>query len=135
MGSPPQPFAWFFDGCTSCHCCRDADTEADLSEPLLGGPSKARLLNERLLQLVRDEKREELIRLYKEEDTDLLYAAYVDLFKLLDNEQFRALEKETEKLFTDHITEEEVLAILDERPALKVLGMKMFTYRSQKIWF
>jgi len=123
-----QSLSWI--SCSSCHCCTD-DAEIVLSEPLLEGPSKARLLNEQLIRDVHDRKREKVISLYKEEDTNLLYAAYEDLFEMLDRDQMDAFEKEWEGLFE----EEEWLSLTKERPALKVTFMKMMAYKTRRSLF
>jgi len=137
-------FSWL--SCSSC--TNDAHstimTAVDLSsivlsEPLLAqqceiaplGPSRARLLNEQLVRAVRAKDREAVLNFYREEDPNLLYLAYEDLFEMLHKDELDAFEKEWEGL----IAEEEFMELTKDRPSLKVAFLKMMAYRTKKAIF
>jgi len=96
------------------------------------GPTKARLLNDQLIRAVREKDRGRVLELYREEDPDLLYHAYVDLYQLLDQDALDAFENEFEQMFEDH---EELDALAKSKPALKVAFLKMMAYRAKKHLF
>eukprot|EP00930_Biecheleria_cincta_P043533 TRINITY_DN29882_c0_g1_i2.p1 TRINITY_DN29882_c0_g1~~TRINITY_DN29882_c0_g1_i2.p1 ORF type:complete len:533 (-),score=54.91 TRINITY_DN29882_c0_g1_i2:168-1766(-) len=94
-----------------------------------GGAAQARALNEELVAAVRAGDRATVLAIYEVEDPELLWQAYQDLFDFVpDMDTY-------ENRLEERVPDDEFVDIINRRPALKVVAMKMVALRSKKKLF
>eukprot|EP00746_Dinoflagellata_sp_MGD_P064693 gnl/MRDRNA2_/MRDRNA2_26989_c0_seq1.p1 gnl/MRDRNA2_/MRDRNA2_26989_c0~~gnl/MRDRNA2_/MRDRNA2_26989_c0_seq1.p1 ORF type:complete len:237 (+),score=58.73 gnl/MRDRNA2_/MRDRNA2_26989_c0_seq1:1-711(+) len=108
-----------------------ARQEAERTRKLAEHARKVRALNEKIMEAINEEDKEGIIRIYETEDIDLLWEAYQDLFEWLSKEEMDSFEEQWE----DVVPDEDFRDLMGRRSALKVLVVKMTSFRMKKAVF
>lgn len=110
---------------------RAAEEKADRARKEAERKRKVREFNEKLMEAIDAGNKAEVLTMYETEDTDLLWEAYQDLWDWLSKQEM----DDFEERWADVIPDDEFQGLMNRRSALKVLIVKMTSFRMKKAVF
>merc|ERR1719161_1493241 len=108
-----------------------AETEAERARKAAEHAQKVRAVNERIMEAINNVDKNSVLRIYETEDVGLLWEAYQDLFVWLNKEEMDSFEEQ----WGDVVPDEDFRDLMGRRSELKVLVVKMTSFRMKKAMF